>query len=103
MFCSWLKGHLQEARQKVAQWLLEGVHLQNVSFGENSIEMSPAGSDVLRWSPGGGPAPDQFDLSIGAGGAPTFHDGTSVRTAAHTDEILPPEDENNTLAVQVFS
>jgi len=41
----------QRLRQCVAGWLLDGVHLSNIRFGERSITISPAGvGDVLRWS-----------------------------------------------------
>jgi hypothetical protein len=55
-------------RQAFAAWLLAGVHLQGVSFGEHSITMSPAGvGDVIRWS-AAGPAPGALDFSMAAGG-----------------------------------
>lgn len=40
-----------ELRQRIANWLLRGVHLPEVHFGKNSITCSPAGvGDVIRWS-----------------------------------------------------
>lgn len=42
---------LFHARQALAQKFLDGVHLLNVSFGTNSIAMSPSGAgDIIRFS-----------------------------------------------------
>jgi len=42
---------LLRLRQRFARWLLRGVHLEGVSFGQHSIDLSPAGvGDVVRWT-----------------------------------------------------
>jgi hypothetical protein len=46
-------GHLISlvVRQWLVRWLMRGVHLPEVHFGERSITCSPAGvGDVIRWS-----------------------------------------------------
>jgi hypothetical protein len=45
-------------RQRFAQWLLRGVHLTGVLFGDHSIAISPvAVGDIIRWAPAAGPTP----------------------------------------------
>jgi hypothetical protein len=46
------KGGLSLAiRQHLVRWLMRGVHLPEVHFGEQSITCSPSGvGDVIRWS-----------------------------------------------------
>jgi len=67
-------------RQWAIGWLLDGLHLRNVSFGENSITLSPAGvGDVARWSATqNAAAAGDLGMNV-ATGRPNYHDGVAVR------------------------
>jgi hypothetical protein len=71
-----------EMRQKFAQWLLNGVHLQEQHFGEHSITLSPVTvGDIIRWAPAAGPATVAAgDMGMSAEG-PTCFPASQAATA----------------------
>jgi hypothetical protein len=71
-----------EMRQKFAQWLLRGVHVKDVHFGDHSITLSPvAVGDVIAWAPAAGPATTATgQIGMSAEG-PTCFPGSQAATA----------------------
>jgi hypothetical protein len=67
-------------------FLLHDLHLRGVQFGENSITMSPGGTDVVQWS-GAQLATAVREIGMGSDGRPSFYESFAVREAAHLDDV----------------
>lgn len=81
----------QRLRQWVVDWLVKDLHLRGVSFGENSITMSPSGvGDVVRWSAAQAAA-DVRDLGMDANGRPSAYIGGAARAILGDHEVIQPD------------
>lgn len=45
-----MKSMSKHLRQRIAEWLLKDIHINEAKFGKNSITVDPGGVDVIRWS-----------------------------------------------------
>lgn len=79
---------MKHLRQRFVDWLLQGLHLRGVSFGEASITMDPGGVDVIRWS-GTQAAVGAGDIGMDAatGRPQAFIAGASKLLASTTDAV----------------
>lgn len=77
-------------RQRIAQWLLRGVHLPEVHFGKESITCSPAGvGDVVRWSATQlAVAAGDIGMDVATGRPSVFVGGVATPLATSTDSAF---------------